>query len=52
MEKEVPKAIKAKCTKCGYEWTTLSQAFMVSCPRCLYKTQIRKYIFLEEQNAK
>jgi hypothetical protein len=47
-----PIAIKAKCKRCKYEWNTLSQAYYVSCPRCLTKVQIRKFIFIPSQNEK
>ena len=41
MEKQI-NPIKAKCKRCGYEWTTLSPAYSVSCPSCLTKVKIRE----------
>ena len=47
METQI-KATKAKCKRCGYEWTTLSSAFYVSCPSCLTKVMIRSMRKLEQ----
>lgn len=52
MKEQFPEPIKAKCPKCKYEWTTLSPMFKVSCPSCLTKVQIRKFLFVEEENDK
>jgi len=40
-----PKSIKVKCPyqDCKYEWDTLSQMKMVSCPSCLRKIEINKH---------
>jgi len=37
MEKKEIKPTKMKCKFCDYEWTTMSQMKMVSCPSCLNK---------------
>jgi len=34
--------VKAKCTKCKYEWETASTMIMVSCPSCGNKVKIRE----------
>ena len=34
--------MKAKCTKCQYEWDTKSLLYWITCPRCLYKFKIRE----------
>lgn len=34
--------IKAKCSRCLYEWNTESDMYLVSCPSCNDKVQIRK----------
>jgi Zn finger protein HypA/HybF involved in hydrogenase expression len=49
MTEQFPEPIKAKCQRCHYEWTTLSKAYSVSCPSCMTKVKIRKYIFVEEK---
>jgi Zn finger protein HypA/HybF involved in hydrogenase expression len=35
-------SIKAKCTKCQYEWESNSKMIMVSCPSCGNKVRIRE----------
>jgi len=32
------KPTKVRCSSCGYEWTTMSNAIMVTCPNCIRKT--------------
>jgi len=40
MENKKPlKHTEIKCKFCDYEWTTLSQMIMVSCPSCLKKNE-------------
>lgn len=40
MEKQnTPTPTKVKCSSCGYEWTTMSQAIQVTCPNCIKKTR-------------
>jgi len=34
--------VKAKCTKCGYEWETESIMIKVSCPSCGNKVKVRE----------
>ena len=34
--------VKAKCTKCKYEWESNSKMFKVSCPSCGDKVKIRE----------
>lgn len=29
---------KMKCTNCGYEWNTMSDKMLVTCPSCIRKT--------------
>ena len=35
-------SMKAKCTKCNYEWDTKSEMIFVSCPSCNNKVKIRE----------
>jgi len=34
--------VKAKCTKCKYEWDSNSPMILVSCPSCGQKVKIRE----------
>jgi len=43
--------MKAKCSKCGYEWDTESKNVYVSCPSCLKKVKIRECGFLPKPLA-
>lgn len=38
---------KVKCSKCGYQWVTLSKMNFVSCPSCLNKVKLKD---LEDYN--
>jgi len=42
---EIPKQTKIKCPwkDCKYEWTTISQMKMITCPSCLRKINRLKY---------
>ena len=33
--------MKVKCLKCKYEWNTISEKYLVSCPSCNNKVRIR-----------
>ncbi len=41
--------VKAKCTKCNYEWETKSEMIFVSCPSCNNKVKIRE---IENENTR
>jgi len=34
--------VKAKCSKCKYEWESNSEMILVSCPSCGNKVKIRE----------
>jgi len=36
------KRVKMTCPRCGYEWESKSQMFLVSCPRCGNKVKKEK----------
>jgi len=41
---------KAKCTKCGYEWTSGSEMVYVSCPSCGNKVKLREIKWKKKQD--
>ncbi len=44
-----PRAVK--CSKCFYEWTTISKLGQVSCPSCNGKVKILENLTREKKNG-
>lgn len=40
--------MKAKCSKCGYEWETKSTLILITCSSCGYKVKNKEVIKEDE----